>query len=56
MSFNYEGDEFPTSALNENSRSKQRVLHLLWDVCKAFGKPGECIYIVFKHRINEAMP
>lgn len=45
-----------TGALNRNSHQKELVLRLLWDVCKTFGKPGECIFSVFKHRIGEVMP
>lgn len=45
-----------TGALNAQSHRKELVLRLLWDVCKSYGKVGECIYIVFKHRIGEVLP
>ena len=25
---------------------------ILWDVCQAYGKAGECIFLVFKHKIE----
>lgn len=44
------------NAMNAPSRQRELVLRLLWDVCKPFGTVGECVFIVFKHRIGEAMP
>lgn len=51
----YESKTYHSLALNQQSRTKEEVMRLLWDVCKGFGTTGECIFIVMKHRIGEVL-
>ena len=40
------------SSLDMKHRLNDEYLRLLWDVCKNFGLPGECIFLCMKGKLK----
>lgn len=43
---------FNVQPLYTEAQLIEKHKRILWDVCQAYGKAGECVFTVFKHKVE----